>query len=66
MSGKTDPFSVFEGILLLAQASVIFTTLNSKPFDAFVYRLMFPDRCPRCGYKWIQPVALLTGNPCGN
>ena len=45
------------------------TNIVSQPpgtFDAYmvsIYRYV-SDRCPKCGYKWTQPHAFLSGQEC--
>jgi len=51
---------------MITLVEVITSPSAARMFDGFSLHLMqmINDRCPKCGYKWTQPKAFLSGEEC--
>lgn len=53
-------------INMVALVDVITSPATIQAIDGFTLHLsqLLVDRCPKCGYKWTQPKAFLSGEEC--
>lgn len=63
-SDAEDSFWTMIGMIVLTE--VINSPSAARAFDGFALHFMqiISDRCPKCGYKWTQPKAFLSGEEC--
>jgi hypothetical protein len=66
MAAAAGPFGALAGISLVATLSTVVMHPASVGYMAYLLERILSGRCPACGYRWEQPIALLTGQECLN